>query len=89
MLGNPTQGPRIVPFGSARLASDRLPNGHPGFRVTQRFSDLDAYFHDHMASLKASERLLALARDGKVFRADIAERTARRNIERQTIALKK
>ena len=50
---------------------------------------LDAYFHDHMASLKASERLLALARDGKVFRADIAERTARRNIERQTIALKK
>jgi len=37
-----------VPFGSARLASDRLPNGHPGFRVTQRFSDLDAYFHDRI-----------------------------------------
>ena len=50
---------------------------------------LDAYFHDHTASLKASERLLALARDGKVFRSDIAERTARRNIERQTMALKK
>ena len=50
---------------------------------------LDVYFHDHAASLKASERLLALARDGKVFRTDIAERNARRNIERQSIALKK
>lgn len=48
MLGNPTDGPRIVPFGAARLASDRLPNGHPGFRVTQRFSDLDAYFGDRI-----------------------------------------
>lgn len=48
MLGNPTTGPRIVPFGAARLASDRLPNGHPGFRVTQRFSDLDAFFHDRI-----------------------------------------
>lgn len=50
---------------------------------------LDVYFHDHAASLKASERLLMLAQQGKVFRADIAERNARRNIERQTIAIKK
>lgn len=48
MLGNPTQAPRLVPFGSARLSTDRLPNGRPSFRVTQRFSDLDAYFHDRI-----------------------------------------
>jgi tetratricopeptide (TPR) repeat protein len=50
---------------------------------------LDAYFHDHAASLKASERLLLLAREGKVFRADLAERTARRNITRQLNAIKR
>ena len=41
---------------------------------------LDVYFHDHAASLKASEQLLALAQSRAVFRADIAERVARRNI---------
>ena len=42
---------------------------------------LDVYFHDHAASLKASEQLLALAQSRAVFRADIAEqRRARRNI---------
>ena len=42
--GNPARGPRIVPFGSARTANDRLANGRPSFRVTQRFADTDAFF---------------------------------------------
>ncbi len=50
---------------------------------------LDVYFHDPAASLKASERLLSLAQSGAVFRADVAERAARKNIARQLIALKK
>ena len=49
---------------------------------------LDVYFHDHAASLLASERLLALAESRAVFRADIAARVARRNIAKQSIALK-
>jgi hypothetical protein len=48
---------------------------------------LDVYFHDHAASLKASEQLLALAQSRAVFSADIAETIARRNIARQSIAL--
>jgi len=48
---------------------------------------LDVYFHDHTGSLKASEKLLALAQSRAVFRADIAEKIARRNIARQSIAL--
>lgn len=48
---------------------------------------LDTYFHDHAASLKASERLLSLAQAHGVFRADLAERAARRNIAKQTSAL--
>lgn len=48
---------------------------------------LDTYFHDHAASLKASERLLSLAQSHAVFRADLAERAARRNIAKQTRAL--
>jgi hypothetical protein len=48
---------------------------------------LDDYFHDHAASLKASEHLLSLAQSRAVFRADIAERVARRNIAKQQIAL--
>ncbi len=43
-LRNPTQGPRIVPFGVARTSSDVLPNGQPAFRVTQRFADTDRFF---------------------------------------------
>ncbi len=49
---------------------------------------LDIYFHDHAGSLKASERLLALAASRSVFHADIAEKVARRNIAKQSIALK-
>lgn len=48
---------------------------------------LDVYFHDHAASLKASEQLLSLAQSRAVFRADIAEKVARRNITKQTNAL--
>jgi hypothetical protein len=48
---------------------------------------LDVYFHDHAASLKASEKLLSLAQSRAVFRADIAEKVARRNITKQTNAL--
>ena len=50
---------------------------------------LDVYFHDHAASLKASRSLLALAQSRSVFRHDVAEKLARRNIATQTIALKK
>jgi hypothetical protein len=49
---------------------------------------LDVYFHDHAASLNASAHLLALAGSRAVFRADIAEKVARRNIAKQSIALK-
>lgn len=49
---------------------------------------LDVYFHDAAASLKASEHLLTLAQSRLVFRADIAERVARRNIAKQSLALK-
>jgi hypothetical protein len=42
MFGNPVEGPRVVPFGTARTAKDVLPNGRPSFRVTQRFNDYDA-----------------------------------------------
>ena len=49
---------------------------------------LDVYFHDHVGSLKASERLLSLAQSRAVFRADVAEKAARRNIAKQSIALK-
>jgi hypothetical protein len=48
---------------------------------------LDVYFHNHAASLKASEQLLALAQARAVFRADIAERVARRNIAKQSSAM--
>src|SRR5687767_738099 len=49
---------------------------------------LDQYFHDAAASLKASEQLLALAAQGAVERADIADVVARLNIARQSIVLK-
>ena len=49
---------------------------------------LDDYFHDAGASLKASERLLALARSGSVNRPEIASTVARLNIAKQSIALK-
>ncbi len=48
---------------------------------------LDAYFHDHAASLAASEQLRALARSRAVSGAAVAEVAARLNIARQLIAL--
>jgi hypothetical protein len=49
---------------------------------------LDGYFHDHAASLAASEQLRSLAESDAVFRADIADVAARLNIARQLIALR-
>lgn len=69
-----------------RLLQEQYPH-NPLFHQIEA-DVLDVYFHDHAASLKASERLLTLAREGKVFRADIAERTAQRNITKQRAALK-
>jgi hypothetical protein len=49
---------------------------------------LDGYFHDPAASLRASERLLALARAGAVHRPALAETVARLNMARQLLALR-
>lgn len=48
---------------------------------------LDGYFHDHAASLRASEQLLARARTRTVFSSGIAAVNARLNIARQSLAL--
>jgi len=69
-----------------RLLQARYPH-NPLFRQIEA-EVLDVYFHDHAASLTASQQLLSLAQDRKVFRADIAERAARRNIAKQINALK-
>ena len=37
-IGQFVQGPRVVPQGVNRTSTDKLPNGHLDFRVTQRFS---------------------------------------------------
>jgi len=49
----------------------------------------DKQFHDHAASRKASEDLLALAQAGAVFRPGVAERVARANIAKQTAAMQR
>jgi tetratricopeptide (TPR) repeat protein len=59
---------------------------NPMFRQVEA-EILDVYFHDPAGSLTASQQLLALAESRAVFRADLAERHARRNIAKQTIAL--
>lgn len=41
---NPVDGPRIVPLNEDRLPTDVLPNGHPGFRVTQTFGSTEGYY---------------------------------------------
>ena len=76
----------LGPTGLTAL-QQRYPH-NPLFHWTEAYI-LDVYFHDAGASLKASERLLSLAQSGAVFRADLAERVARRNIARQSIALKR
>lgn len=70
-----------------RGLQERYPH-NPLFRQIEA-EILDVYFHDPAASLKASEHLLSLAQSGAVFRTDVAERAARRNIAKQTLALKK
>jgi len=50
---------------------------------------LDSYFHDSAASLAASERLLALARNRAVAQPALAETVARLNMARQLRALKR
>ena len=70
-----------------RLLQQRYPH-NPLFRHIEA-EILAVYFHDRAASLKASQQLLALAQARAVFRADVAEKLARRNIARQSIALKK
>ena len=69
-----------------RALQERYPR-NPLFRQIEA-EILDVYFHDPAASLHASEQLLALARDGGVHRADIAEIVARLNMARQWIALR-
>ena len=68
-----------------RALQQRYPH-NPLFRQVEA-DVLDVYFHDHGASLRASEQLLALAHARAVFRADIAERHARANITKQQRAL--
>jgi len=68
-----------------RGLQDRYPR-NPLFRHLEA-EILDKYFHDREASLRASEQLLALARSNAVFRPEIAERLARRNIAKQLNAL--
>lgn len=64
---NPVQGPRIVPYLQERRATDRLPNGRPAFRVTQRFNTAtDAFFpgRPHLAmdigNFYCGDKLLAM-----------------------------
>lgn len=68
-----------------RGLQERYPH-NPLFRQVEA-EVLDSYFHDHAASLTASEQLLSLAQSRAVFRADIAERVARRNIAKQSLAI--
>lgn len=68
-----------------RALQHRYPH-NPLFRQIEA-EVLDVYFHDPLASLRASEQLLALAQSGAVFRGDVAERAARRNIAKQLRAL--
>jgi hypothetical protein len=72
-------------LGIARALQTRYPH-NPLFRQVEA-EILDVYLHDPAASLKASEQLLALARTGAVYRADIGETVARLNIARQALAL--
>jgi hypothetical protein len=70
-----------------RGLQERYPH-NPLFRQIEA-EILDKYFHDHAASLRASEQLLALARSGEVFHVAVAERVARANIAKQSIALQR
>jgi len=67
-FGNPVQGPRIVPYLQPRTSRDVLPNGHPGFRVTQPFNPgNDVYFpgRPHLAidiaNYNCGDKLLSMS----------------------------
>ena len=71
-FGNPVQGPRIVPYLQPRTSRDVLPNGHPGFRVTQLYNPAnDAYFPGKahlaidIANYNCNDKLLSMS-SGKV-----------------------
>jgi hypothetical protein len=69
-----------------RALQDRYPR-NPLFHQIEA-EILDVYFHDAVASLNASEQLLALAGAGSVNRPELASTVARLNIAKQSIALR-
>ena len=73
-------------LGIIRTLQQRYPH-NPLFHHIEA-EILDIYFHDRAASLKVSERLLALAASRSVFHTELAEKMARRNIAKQSSALK-
>ncbi|MGE3491045.1 MAG: hypothetical protein AB7N29_13650 [Vicinamibacterales bacterium] len=72
-------------LGIIRGLQQRYPH-NPLFRQIEA-EILDRYFHQPAESLRASQQLLALARDGGVRRPALAETVARLNMARQLIAL--
>lgn len=74
-------------LGIVRSLQGRYPRNPLFYQIEAEI--LDAYFHDPAESLRASERLLALARDRMVNRPDLAEMVARLNMARQLRVLKR
>lgn len=74
-------------LGIVRSLQERYPHNPLFYRIEAEI--LDVYFHDPEASLRASERLLALARAESVNRPALAETVARLNMARQLRALKR
>jgi tetratricopeptide (TPR) repeat protein len=74
-------------IGLVRSLQERYPHNPLFYRIEAEI--LDVYFHDPEASLRASERLLALARAESVNRPGLAETVARLNMARQLRALKR
>lgn len=72
-------------LGIVRGLQQRYPH-NPLFRQIEA-EILDRYFHQPAESLRASQQLLDLARDGAVHRPALAETVARLNMARQLLAL--
>ncbi len=72
-------------LGIIRTLQGRYPRNPLFYQIEAEI--LDRYFHDPAESLRASQRLLALARDGAVSRPALAETVARLNLARQLRAL--
>lgn len=79
------EGKNAEALGLVLDLQTRYPH-NPVFRWIEG-SILDRYLHDPVASLQASERLLALARANAVHSADLAAVNARLNMARQLRAL--